>query len=319
MAHDADGLPDLAGAHDAVKAVGHKLDDYFMRVRLFVFDPGTEGLPNSSKDQFKALGAKLLTGRAAYAAALPLARTGAALPLQQGAGPARADAVDALHAKLMLPLLGDRVSLTKGEWTDLPGRIGAYEVWLAAKFATLLVASDHVTLATMLSCDPHPACWSFLPRTKLLPSKPPASAKSSVSCIARATWPVWSASSCPSPISTCAATLPASGAVRSTWTAAALTCARRCWTVGPNGVCHNRQGCDGDATITKLVEYPISIRQAFWSPCARVVRLLGEQVQKFAAAVTKAGDTAHRHGAGVGVDGLSWASSPGRCRWQSSS
>ena len=60
--------------------------------------------------------------------------------------------------------------------------------------------------------------------------------------------------------------------------------------VGRNGVFYDRDGRDWDATITKLVEHPISIRQAFWSPYKKTAKLIGEQVQKFAAAKAKAGD-----------------------------
>lgn len=71
---------------------------------------------------------------------------------------------------------------------------------------------------------------------------------------------------------------------------------------GRNGVFYDRQGRDWDATIVKVVDHPISIRQAFWTPYKKVSRLIGEQVQKFAAskaqassdfttqAVAKAGD-----------------------------
>jgi hypothetical protein len=54
--------------------------------------------------------------------------------------------------------------------------------------------------------------------------------------------------------------------------------------VGRNGVFYDRQGRDWDATITKIVDNPISIRQAFWSPYTKFVRLLEEQVAKRAAA-----------------------------------
>jgi len=53
--------------------------------------------------------------------------------------------------------------------------------------------------------------------------------------------------------------------------------------VGRNGVFYDRQGRDWNATITKLVEHPISLRQAFWSPYKRLMRMIGEQVQKIAA------------------------------------
>ncbi len=50
--------------------------------------------------------------------------------------------------------------------------------------------------------------------------------------------------------------------------------------VGRNGVFYDREGADWDATITKLVENPISIRQAFWTPYKRFIRLVEEQFAK---------------------------------------
>lgn len=52
---------------------------------------------------------------------------------------------------------------------------------------------------------------------------------------------------------------------------------------GRNGVFYDRQGRDWSASVTQVVEAPISVRQAFWSPYKRVARMIGEQLQKFAA------------------------------------
>lgn len=60
--------------------------------------------------------------------------------------------------------------------------------------------------------------------------------------------------------------------------------------VGRNGVFWDREGNDWNATITKIVEHPISIRQAFWTPYKRVARFVGEQMNKFAASKTSAMD-----------------------------
>ena len=54
--------------------------------------------------------------------------------------------------------------------------------------------------------------------------------------------------------------------------------------VGRNGVFYDRKGDDWDATITKLVENPISVRQAFWTPYKRFARLVEEQFAKRARA-----------------------------------
>jgi hypothetical protein len=53
---------------------------------------------------------------------------------------------------------------------------------------------------------------------------------------------------------------------------------------GRNGVFYDRKGRDWDATIIKIVDNPISLRQAFWSPYKKLVRMIEEQVAKRAAA-----------------------------------
>ncbi|HSH93399.1 MAG TPA: hypothetical protein VK968_04585, partial [Roseimicrobium sp.] len=58
--------------------------------------------------------------------------------------------------------------------------------------------------------------------------------------------------------------------------------------VGRNGVFYDRLGRDWDATIVKIVDNPISIRQAFWSPYKRVLRWIEDQVAKRAAAADAA-------------------------------
>ena len=59
--------------------------------------------------------------------------------------------------------------------------------------------------------------------------------------------------------------------------------------VGRNGIFYDRKGRDYDATITKIVANPISLRQAFWAPYKKLVRMIEEQVAKRAAAATSAG------------------------------
>jgi len=54
--------------------------------------------------------------------------------------------------------------------------------------------------------------------------------------------------------------------------------------VGRNGVFYGRDGRDWDATITRIIENPISLKQAFWSPYKGLVRMIEQQVAKRAAA-----------------------------------
>lgn len=60
--------------------------------------------------------------------------------------------------------------------------------------------------------------------------------------------------------------------------------------VGRNGVYYDRQGLDWDATILRIVEHPVSIRQAFWAPYKRIGKMIGDAVQKVAAARSKAAE-----------------------------
>lgn len=53
---------------------------------------------------------------------------------------------------------------------------------------------------------------------------------------------------------------------------------------GRNGLFVDRKGCYWDATIVKIIDHPISIRQAFWSPYKRMGRMINEQIEKFAVA-----------------------------------
>lgn len=61
--------------------------------------------------------------------------------------------------------------------------------------------------------------------------------------------------------------------------------------VGRNGIFYDRKGRDWDATITKIVSNPISLRQAFWAPYKKLVRFIEEQIAKRAAAAEAASTT----------------------------
>jgi hypothetical protein len=67
--------------------------------------------------------------------------------------------------------------------------------------------------------------------------------------------------------------------------------------LGRNGVFYDSKGDDWDATVVKIIDHPISVSQAFWAPYKRIGRMIGEQIEKFAAAKDKAVDS--KAGAGV--------------------
>ena len=60
--------------------------------------------------------------------------------------------------------------------------------------------------------------------------------------------------------------------------------------VGRNGIFYDRKGQDWDATIVRILDHPISIRQAFWSPYKKLTRFINDQLQKLAASKAAAAD-----------------------------
>ena len=52
---------------------------------------------------------------------------------------------------------------------------------------------------------------------------------------------------------------------------------------GVNGVFYDREGKDWDAVITKVVDNPISVRQAFWSPYRKFGKFISDKIDKSAA------------------------------------
>ena len=52
---------------------------------------------------------------------------------------------------------------------------------------------------------------------------------------------------------------------------------------GKHGVFYDLEGNDWDATITSIVDNPISVRQAFWSPYRKLGNFLSEKINKSAA------------------------------------
>ena len=56
---------------------------------------------------------------------------------------------------------------------------------------------------------------------------------------------------------------------------------------GRNGIFYDRDGRDWRATVVKVVEQPVSIRQAFWAPYRRLAMMIENQIRKFAASKDK--------------------------------
>ena len=71
---------------------------------------------------------------------------------------------------------------------------------------------------------------------------------------------------------------------------------------GRNGIFYDREGNDWDATVTKVISNPISVRAAFWSPYKKLVKTIEDTVAKRAqASEAKSATVMETTGADIGL------------------
>jgi hypothetical protein len=291
-----------AAAHEALAAVAEKVEDWFVRCRLAAFDARAGAALNAADTTLAALGGVTLKVDTDSVAALPLAhvQAGAALPLRTGLNPAWAAQLRALHEAAVVPLLGARDALSEADWQALKDKLAPYAVWLAAR-PDEAAEADGVRQLEKLA---------YYVRDLLALANNFVAFRDFYTRRGKATFQVGTLYLDGRSAELCVAVNDAGrhatlatlsrmclvycdcvrGAEKLSIAAAFTAGDADQLMVGRNGVFYDRQGRDWDATIAKIVEHPISLRQAFWSPYKRLVRFAGEQLQKIAASKAKASD-----------------------------
>jgi hypothetical protein len=267
-----------------------------------------------------------------------------ALPLTERLNPAWANAIGVLRHAAIVPLLGERSVLTEAEWTDLKARLNPYETWLGTKAGaaveklglerikeilnghgyddiTTLVASDRalepeykaitdVDRLTHFHRDFRALLHNFVNFADFYSANQLAIFQAGVLYFDARSMELCVAVDGPTPLAAmskiclayCACTRTGSPAMN---LAVCVTQGDSDYLfVGRRGIFYDRQGRDWDAVVTSIVDNPISIRQAFWSPYKKFVRFIGEQAAKRAAAADTAATgklaTAAETGANLG-------------------
>lgn len=291
-----------AAAHEALVAVAEKVEDWFVRCRLAAFDARAGAALNAADATLAALGGATLKTDTESIAALPLAhvQAGVALPLGTGLNPAWAARMATLQQAAVQPLLGERALLTEADWTALKDKLAPYAAWLAAK-PDAAVEADAVRQLERLAHyvrDLLALANNFVAFRDFYTRQGKATfqvgtlyldGRSAELCVAvndaarHATLATLSRM--------CLVYCDCTRGAEKLSIAAAFTAGDSDQLmVSRNGVFYDRLGRDWDATITKIIDHPISLRQAFWSPYKRLARFVGEQLQKIAASKAKASD-----------------------------
>jgi hypothetical protein len=248
----------------------------------------------------------------------------ASLPLDAGINPAWQAKIGKLAADAVTPILGTRSVLTESDWHVILDRLAAYQVWRGAKPATKLdglgldrlrtVVSNETAVNTALDSDlavkaevdsiaeVERLCRYQRDLGKLLNNYVNFSSfYSRKGAVFQAGTLYLDGRGCHlvfevtdsakhnamAPMSGtylayCECTR--AGGEKKTIAAAFTAGGVDNLFVGRNGVFVDRKGLDWQATITKVVDNPLSIRQAFWAPYKKMVRSIEERVAKRAAA-----------------------------------
>jgi hypothetical protein len=223
---------------------------------------------------------------------------------------------------------GGMTDLTEADWTTLKGKLTPYEGWLAAKVGASVEKLGAARAAEILAANHRAALEVLIGQdAALAPAYAAIAAVEKLTRLhrdfrlllhnfvnfadfySRDKWATFQAGTlyldsrstelcvrvdAPSPLAAmskiyiayCTCTRPGS---------APMTIAA-CFTqgdsdylfVGRHGVFYDRKSRDWDAVITSIVDNPISVRQAFWAPYKKFVRLIEEQIAKRAAAAEAA-------------------------------
>ncbi|MEI6207478.1 MAG: hypothetical protein WCP20_11900 [Desulfuromonadales bacterium] len=330
-------VPDAELLVELWHSVKDKIEDYFLRCRLAVYDERASVIMNGAEADLLALAAGNLATSGDRIAFLPISSVGAdpVLDLVRGVNPAWEERMKQFRKEIALPLLGGEIArLTLAEWEKLKESFAPYEQWWSRRIDTPLAALKPAQLIAWEETGAEIALKSLI--EKDLELQPVAEAMIKVEKLtrfcrdlypllnnfvsfrdfytgrSRAIFQVGTLYLDGRSFDLCVrvtdiakhATLAVmsrlyliycdcsrkGGAEKMTIAAAVTDGDADQLTMGRNGVFYDRKGLDWDATVVRLVEHPISIRQSFWEPYKRFGRMVGEQIHKVAAARTKAAE-----------------------------
>jgi len=321
--------PETGAIHAAVTALLPKVDDYFTRCRLAAMDPRGV-LLNRADAELVALASQDLSAAAEAVAAFPIARVeaGRTLPLRDGVNPAWSGRVAALSRALggkqaltlaeweelqgKLAAHGAWLAAKKGASVEKLGvaRVRAILAGQGKAAVEALLARDKAFEAEAAAVadvermvryrrDLYTLLRNFVSFVDFYSPTVPAvfqagtlflDGRSCELCIRVEDPAAHAALAGLSRMYLAYCDLHRAGGESMKVVAAFTQGDSDFLRPGRNGIFYDRRGRDWDATITRIVENPISIRQAFLSPYKKLLRMIEEQVSRFAAAKEKEAD-----------------------------
>ena len=293
-------------AEAAVNAVRLKIADWFMRCKLVQFDEDAAGALDVQVEKIAAISDGNLNDSVNEISAYPLARPSkeALLPLAEGLNPAWQAQMAAVVAAV--PELQGKESVSEEEWNAVVAKVDAYTAWKTAGETAMNEAIAEQLAGHAAAIEPverllrycrdyfrmlhnYVVFKDFYRRDdkflavfqagKLYIDQRCCDLCVKVSDMGKSTG---TAGKSGMYLIYCHCVAKSGGAQMDI--VAALTDGEIGGLhEGKNAIFYDRQGNDWDATITKIVDNPISIRQAFWSPYRKFGNWVTEKITKSAS------------------------------------
>jgi hypothetical protein len=283
-----------SNTYTAFKAVSAKIDDYFLRCQWANFDPQARNALNAHAETSLSASANLLTDTTPLNQ-MPLAQISEkiALPLRNGINPAWSGALETMRTTVLIPLLGEQESLSLQQWQQIKEAFSPYANWLAQQPQKDTAHTGTVQLEKLarLVRDLNAFANNFVAFKDFYTRQGKAifqtgtlyiDSRSCELCITVSD--INKHASLASLSRMCLLYCECVRGSHKMTIAAAMTAGDSDQLmVGRNGVFYDHSGQDWDATIVKIIDHPISLRQSFWSPYKKLGQMVGSQLQKMAA------------------------------------
>ncbi len=289
-------------AETAVGAVRAKIADWFMRCKLVQFDEEATAALDVQVEGIAAISAGNLSEEVDKISGYPLARPTkeGVLPLQKGINPAWQAAMDALVAAI--PELQGKEGMTEEEWNAVTAKIDAYTAWktagetamnetIAAQVAEHAAAIEPVERLLRYCRDYFRLLHNYVvfkdfyrrDDTQLAvfqAGKLYIDQRCCDLCVKVSDMGKSTATAGKSGIYLIYCHCVSKGGAQMDIVAALTDGEIGGLHEGKNAIFYDRSGQDWDATITKIVDNPISVRQAFWSPYRKFGNWVSEKITK---------------------------------------
>lgn len=297
---------DTEAALSAVNTIKAKIDDYFMRCKLAAFNTESTATLDLSAKRIEAISEKNLPECMDEIATYPLFRIdgSAAMPLDGGVNPAWKAAFDSLKSLVFDKDFAGERSVSETDWLAIQAKFDEYVKWKASvekaaeefregqkteadtftlvkKFLHLYrdffkFVNNFVTMTDFYNRDPEnlavfQAGQLYIDQRRLdlcvrvsdMGRQLAQAGKSNMFIL----------------YCDCVSKQGGTMQIAAILTDGDISSLHE----GQNAIFYDRDGLDWDATVTKIVDNPISIRQAFWLPYRRFAKWCSERFNKKAA------------------------------------